>query len=140
MVNTRRNPKKKGRIWVERTLRGGAGVETLPSPKYWRVSARRMRAAGGPPETQRSCISGQSASIGCPPWGSYLEGLDQKRPFQTSTSSESVITTTSMHQRKCYFTLQGPLAKNILFHMLRKKFNPLGSEVYCPTNTATPIP
>lgn len=57
-----------------------------PSPKYWRVSARRMRAAGGPPGTQRSSISGESASNGCPPWGYYLQGPGQKRPFQPSTS------------------------------------------------------
>lgn len=139
MVNARRNPEKKGRIWVERTLRGNRG-RNPPSPKYWRVSARRMRAAGGPPGTQRSCIRGQSASNGCPPWGSYLEGLGQKRPFQPSTSSESVNQCTNTN------VISHPAGTSGKAHLVsypQKKLDPLGSvqaEVYCPTNTATPIP
>ncbi len=110
--------------------KGGTGVETLPSPKYWRVSARRIRAAGGLQEHKDPALVDNQLPMVAPPWGSYLEGLGHKRPFQPPTSSESV--------NQCTNT-------NVISHpagTYRKISDPLGFvqvEVYCPTNTATPI-
>ncbi len=49
-----------------------------------------MRAAGGLQEHKDPALVDNQLPMDAPPWGSYLEGLGHKRPFQPPTSSESV--------------------------------------------------